>query len=123
MASFKFLVCIHSYKGNFCFASEQIDKHLVYLFPHDQVSNYLIIDIRFIWIHYSVWKTRYEKCKINEENKDETLICKEVGPKKLWVFKVGYVECLKGIYCQLNNNMQIKIYINFLLKFCYVKIK
>ena len=45
------------------------------------------------------------KCEINEENEDESLICKEVGPKKLWWCKAGYVvdmaslECLTGIYC------------------------
>nr|XP_022301796.1 uncharacterized protein LOC111109840 isoform X2 [Crassostrea virginica] len=49
-----------------------------------------------------VSKTLYEKCEINEENEDESLICKEVGPKKLWWCKAGYVvnmaslECLKA---------------------------
>ena len=59
----------------------------------------------YVLFEYSVSKTLYEECKINEENKDKTLICKEVGPKKLWWCKAGYVvnmaslECLKGIYC------------------------
>ena len=73
------------------------------LFSHNQVSNYLIIYIRFIWI------IQYEECKINEENENESLICKEVGPKKLWWCKAGYVLDMATLEC--------------LSKCCYVKIK
>ena len=59
----------------------------------------------YFYLNYLVSKTLYETCEINEENEDESLICKEVGPKKLCWCKAGYVvdmatlECLKGIYC------------------------
>ena len=87
-----------------------------YSFFHNQVSNYLIIDIHFIRIHYSISKTLYEKCEINEENEDESLICKEVGPKKLCWCKAGYVvdmatlECLKGIYCFTKLKYRLNLY-------------
>ncbi|XP_078340258.1 uncharacterized protein LOC111109857 [Crassostrea virginica] len=48
-------------------------------------------------------KTLYEKCEINEENEDETLICKEVGSKKLWWCKAGYVVDMASLECLTAN--------------------